>query len=115
MARLLHWKTTAAMAAVYAALAAPLLYFIRDATVLVAVLFVLFALVLLAGNIYVRAKDKAQGARRTVEDRPEAGLLGRDDRRSSTVAQGKRDDGNGDRSSPLAPRAVRLDPEAGRR
>jgi len=91
----MHRKTTAAMATFYAASAALLFYFIRDATTQVAVLFVLFALVLVAGNMYVRTKVMAQGAGRR--------------------AQGKRDDGNGERSSPLAPRAVRLDPEAGRR
>ena len=58
MAWVLHRKTTAAMAAFYAAVAALLLYFIHDATLLAVALFVVFTLVLLAGNMYVR-----QGAR----------------------------------------------------
>ena len=64
MAWVMHRKTTAAMATFYAASAALLFYFIRDATTQVAVLFVLFALVLVAGNMYVRTKVMAQGAGR---------------------------------------------------
>jgi hypothetical protein len=95
MAWVLHWKISAAMAASYAAAAALFLYFIRSTTTIVAVLIILFALVLLAGNMYVRAMEKAQGARRR--------------------AHGEPDDGNGGQSLRPAPRALRLDPEAGRR
>ena len=57
MARLLHWKTTLAMASFYAAVAALLLAFVRDTTALLALLFVVFSLVLLAGNLFVRARE----------------------------------------------------------
>lgn len=63
MARLLHWKTTVAMASFYAVVAALLLAFVRDTTALLAMLFVAFSLVLLAGNLFVRAREvRAQRA-----------------------------------------------------
>jgi hypothetical protein len=85
MAWVMHGKTTAAMATFYAASAALLFYFIRDATTQVAVLFVLFALVLVAGNIYVKAGTTA------------------------------RDHGTGDTKGSRGPPTLPRDPEAGRR
>jgi hypothetical protein len=69
MARVRHWKISAAMAASYAGVAALLIYFIRDQNAVVAALVILFALVLLAGNLYVRA----QGAGRRAQAPPDGG------------------------------------------
>jgi len=61
MAWVLHRKTTAAMAASYVAAASLLVYFIRDATQLAVPLFIVFSLVLLAGNMYVRHGARNDG------------------------------------------------------
>ena len=63
MAGMPHWKTTVAMAAFYAVAAVLLFFAVRDQTTVVVALFVLFALVLLAGNMYVRSGERAQGRR----------------------------------------------------
>lgn len=78
---MVHPKTTAAMAAFYIAVAAVMAYFIRETLPLVAALLVLFSLVLLAGNMHVRAGAMAKRRdgippppvpRRAIHD-PEAG------------------------------------------
>lgn len=95
MALVLRWKLTAAMAVVYVALAAAVVYLADDPELGAAALVVLFALVLLAGNMYVRAREKAQGAKRTAK----AGRAGPD----------------GPATLRPAPRPMAPDPEAGRR
>jgi len=115
MALVLRWKLTAAMAVVYVAVAAAVVYLADDPNLGAAALVVLFALVLLAGNMYVRAKEKAQGAPRASEarlgrdDRPRAGHLRR------RTAQGGRGGPAGPATLRPAPRPMTPDPEAGRR
>jgi len=61
MAWVLQWKTTAAMGVSYAALAVILVYFIRDGTTVLFLLFFAFALVLFAGNMYLRVGGRGRG------------------------------------------------------
>ena len=56
MAWVLRWKVTAAMAASYAAAAAAVMFILQDATTAAAALVILFALTLLAGNMYAKQK-----------------------------------------------------------
>ncbi len=62
MVPVLRWKLTAAMAVCYVAVAAAIVFFVQDANSGVAALVVLFALVLLAGNMYTRRMDRVPGA-----------------------------------------------------
>ena len=55
MAWILHWKATAAMTAVFAAIAVLATLFVHDATLAVVILVAAFGLVLLSGNIYLRS------------------------------------------------------------
>jgi len=77
MAWVLRWRLTTAMAASYAAAAAAVMYFLHDAATAAAVLVILFALVLLAGNVWVRAGRKAPGALPDAQRARGGGDLGR--------------------------------------
>lgn len=103
MAAVLRWKLSAAMATSYAALAAVLIYFVRDQTAVLAALVLLFALELLAGNVYVKALGEGRAAQGAGHDVARAGN-GRD------VASG-----NAPATLHPAPRTPHPDPEMGRR
>lgn len=62
MAWIIHWKTTAAMAAVYAAIAALAVLLVRDTTTAAVILVSAFGLVLLCGNIYLRFEGRTKKA-----------------------------------------------------
>jgi hypothetical protein len=55
MAWILHWKATAAMTAVFVAIAVPATLFVHDANLAVVILVAAFGLVLLSGNIFLRS------------------------------------------------------------
>jgi hypothetical protein len=61
MAWVLRWKLSAVMAAAYAVAAGAVILFVRDQATAVAALVMLFALVLIAGNVY--AKHQGAGSR----------------------------------------------------
>lgn len=116
MAWVLHRKTTAAMAAFYAAVAVPLFYLLHDTTTLAVALFILFSAVLLAGNLYLRARTGGPGQGAPGKGRDAKGDDGvrpaEDDLRPSwpeRPAAGRPFKG------PLAPSPAPRDPESGRR
>jgi hypothetical protein len=65
MAWVLRWKLSAVMAAAYAVSAGAVILFVRDQATAVAAFVMLFALVLIAGNVYAKhqgAGSRVQGA-----------------------------------------------------